>query len=242
MFKQILVKLFANLGYVVLKLPTIENQIKAKKFFWLQELGIRTVLDVGANDGNFATDIHKILPEAFIYSFEPLPDVFEQLKLKTSHIKNIQYNNFALGEKEEEKIIYRNDFTPSSSLLKMKVLHKEAFPNTANSSEQKILVKTLDSISSNLNLFPRLLLKLDVQGYEINVLKGSPKLLEKVDVIIAETSFYELYENQTLFKDVFDFLHQHNFRYVGNMEQLQDSNDGKILQADSVFIKISILK
>lgn len=242
MFKQILVNLFAKLGYVVLKLPTIENQIKARKFEWLRKLGIRTVLDVGSNDGKFAGEINKILPEAFIYSFEPLPDVFEQLKLNTSRIKNIQYNNYALGEKEEEKIIFKNDYTPSSSLLKMKTLHKKAFPFTVNSREETVRVKTLDTISDNLKLDSRLLLKLDVQGYEINVLKGSLRLLEKVDVIIAETSFYELYENQPLFKDVFDFLRQYNFKYVGNMVQLEDSNDGKILQADSVFIKSSILK
>jgi len=242
MFKQIIAKLLANLGYMITKLPTTENQIKANKFRWLQDLKINTVLDIGANDGGFVININKILPEAFIYTFEPLTDIFNQLKSNTSYIKNIKYFNFALGEIEEERSIYRNVFSPSSSFLKMKDLHKKAFPHTANFHEQKILVKTLDSITNEIKLNSPILFKLDVQGYEISVLKGSLNILKKIDVVITETSFYQLYEKQAMFKDIFAFLTHYDFTYVGNIDQFLDPNDGKVLQADSVFIRSTSIK
>jgi hypothetical protein len=84
-------------------------------------------------------------------------------------------------------------------------------------------------------------LKIDVQGYELNVLRGAEKTLIDVDIILIETSFYELYKNQPLFKDIYDFLSNRGFDYYGSFEQLYDLRDGRILQADSIFISNSIL-
>lgn len=232
--------LFNKMGYKVTKLPTIENQIKWNKYKWLQKIGINTVLDVGANNGKFANDINKILPEAKIFSFEPLHDVYEQLVENTKHINRIKCFNFALGESDTEDIIYRSEYSESSSLLKMGKLHKEAFPYTANSYEEKIQIKKLDSMTDELKIERPLLFKMDVQGYEISVLKGAGDLLKKIDVVITETSYFELYQDQPLFKEIYDYLNEAGFKYVGNMEQFTDPNDGKILQADSIFIKKSL--
>lgn len=237
MFKKIIVDLFAKLGYMVVKLPTIENQIKSSKFNWLRNLNIKTVFDIGANDGQFAGDINKILPDAFIYSFEPLHDVFEQLKKNTESISNIECLNFAVGNEDGESRINRSEYSQSSSMLKMGKLHKEAYPFTAKTFEEKIKVRKLDSLSGSINVLKPVLLKMDVQGLELDVLKGATRLLQDIDVIITETSFFELYQNQSLFKEIFLHLDEKGFKYVGNLEQFPDTSDGKILQADSIFVK-----
>ena len=160
-----------------------------------------------------------------------------KLENELSFNKNISVFNFALGNEEKESIIYRNEFSPSSSILELTKLHKNAFPITKNVTEEKIYIKAMDKIIHDLNLEKKILIKIDVQGYELNVLHGAEETLKNTDIIIIETSFHELYKGQPLFNDIYSFLSNKGFNYFGNLEQVYDIRDGKILQADSIFIK-----
>jgi FkbM family methyltransferase len=151
--------------------------------------------------------------------------------------KNITAFNFALGDNEKESLINKNEYSPSSSLLELTDLHKNAFPVTKKVKEEKIYVKVLDKIVNELELKKKVFLKIDVQGYELNVLRGAENTIKDVDIILIETSFYELYTNQPLFNDIYSFLSNKGFNYFGSFEQLYDERDGKILQADSIFIR-----
>jgi tRNA G46 methylase TrmB len=108
---------FRLFGYQLTKAPFSKSQIKSGHFKWLQKFGIKTIIDIGANEGQFIDKISKILPDANIYSFEPLKDSFVKLKKNTRNNKNITAYNFALGDEEKENIINRNEYSPSSSLL-----------------------------------------------------------------------------------------------------------------------------
>jgi FkbM family methyltransferase len=226
-----------HFGYQLTKYPFSKRQIDSGYFRWLQNIGIRTILDVGANEGQFIKKITKILPEAKIYSFEPLKDSFIKLEKLVSAKKNITAFNFALGDNEKESLINKNEYSPSSSLLELTDLHKNAFPVTKKVKEEKIYVKVLDKIVNELELKKKVFLKIDVQGYELNVLRGAENTIKDVDIILIETSFYELYTNQPLFNDIYSFLSNKGFNYFGSFEQLYDERDGKILQADSIFIR-----
>jgi FkbM family methyltransferase len=237
MIKKLINKSLNILGYNISKLPSLENKINKGEYKWLQEFGIRTVIDVGANDGGFALLINKILPDAFIYSFEPINSCFIELQKNTSSIKNIKYFNYALGDKEEEKIFYQNEFSPSSSFLQVQQKHVEAFPFTANTKSINVLVEKLDNLNSSINFNKKVLLKIDVQGFELNVLKGAQNVLKKIDMIFCEISFAELYKDQPAFGEILEYLENYNFKYFGNFEQLADPLSNKILQADAIFIK-----
>ena len=226
-----------HFGYQLSKYPFSKRQIDSGYFKWLQNFGINTIIDVGANEGQFIQKISGILPEAHIYSFEPLKDPFRKLKKNIQEGKNITLFNFALGDEEKETIINRNDYSPSSSLLELTDLHTDAFPITKKIKEENISIKVLDKIADDLELIKKVMMKIDVQGFELNVLRGSENTLKNVDIILIETSFYELYKNQPLFKDIFGFLNDQGFNYFGSFEQLYDERDGKILQADSIFIR-----
>ncbi|NJO65558.1 MAG: FkbM family methyltransferase [Richelia sp. RM2_1_2] len=78
---------------------------------------------------------------------------------------------------------------------------------------------------------------MDTQGYEDKVLSGGEKIIKSANVIIIETSFVKLYENQPLFNDIYSKLIEWGFSYAGSLEQLVSPHTGKILQADSLFIK-----
>ena len=164
-------------------------------------------------------------------------EAFKTLKNKFGEDQRIKLFNFACGEVEQETFIYHNNFSPSSSLLEITDLLKKAFPLTANVTKEKITIKKLDDVMKNFIIEPKLLLKIDVQGYEMSVLKGAEKTLAKSDIIIIETSFHELYKNQPKFEDIYKFLSEYNFDYRGCLEQIYDERNGRILQSDSIFIK-----
>lgn len=235
--KHIINNILSLSGYQFCKSQNLKTRIKNRHFKWLQDFEIKTVIDIGANYGQFALMINQIIPDADIYSFEPVYDSFKKLTENVKHIRNIKCFNFALGDSNNKSIIYHNEFSASSSLLKIGAVHIKAFPHTKNYFEEEIEVKTFDSLESQILFNPRVLMKIDVQGYELNVLCGAMALLEKVDIIIIETSFYELYEKQPLFNDIYNFLSKRGFFFYGNLEQSIDKYDGKILQADSIFIK-----
>lgn len=215
----------------------LEKDISEGRYRWIQGLKISTVLDIGANVGQFARFIHAILPDADIYSFEPVKNSFNELSEQTRKLPSLKCFNVALGNEETTRPIHRSKFSPSSSLLPMKDLHKQAFPYTRGLEPETVTVTTLDTQLSGVELKRRVLAKIDVQGYEMHVLQGSTKTLPLVDILLIETSFVELYQAQPLFKDVYDFLTKRNFTYSGSFDQMTHPKNGAVLQSDSIFVK-----
>lgn len=233
--ESVIVKIFHLLG---LEISRIKNRTQVR---WLQNMDIKTVIDVGANVGQSVQMFHDILPNAFIYSFEPLQDCFLQLKSNMKNMPNFKAFNIALSDKDGKQDIYRNEYSPSSSFLKLGNLHKKNYPFASRETIETVEVKTLDSIVNELELKDNILLKIDVQGFEDKVLRGGMNTLSFVKVIIIETTFHELYEGQLLFSDIYDFLQKKGFVYSGNWgEEKKSPIDGATLQADSIFIKTNI--
>lgn len=100
---------------------------------WLKTTNIRTVIDVGAHTGEFASAIKAILPEAYVYSFEPLLDCHPKLARRLAKYERFQAFCVALGDSQGEVTFWRSDFTKSSSVLRMSDLHKKTFPWTEKS-------------------------------------------------------------------------------------------------------------
>jgi hypothetical protein len=94
--KRVAKKILDATGF---ELRRINNKFEPNRFKWIRDLNIRTVLDVGANTGQFAGEIHAILPEAAIYSFEPLRECYDPLVEKMSHVPKFRAFDFALAAK-----------------------------------------------------------------------------------------------------------------------------------------------
>lgn len=202
---------------------------------WMKGSGIHTVLDVGANSGQFASAVRCVLPDAQIYSFEPIPEVYKQLVKRMEPFGNFQAFCVALGCTTGEGTFWQCEFSKSSSLLRMSRAHQEAFPWTSHNSPTKVVLDRLDNYLDSLQLVPGVLLKLDVQGYEMGVLEGARELLRHVQYIQVETSFAPLYEGQSSFNEVYRFLADAGFDYAGSSGQTLSPLDGNILQEDALF-------
>jgi len=202
----------------------------------LKEYQFRTILDIGANDGEFAKNAREIFPHTKIYSFEPIPAVYQKLKEYFIEDKNFVAYNYALGNFSGDSVFYMNEFSPSSSLLEMKE-HKEHFDIALEETPISIKLERLDDFDFSEEIKRPLLVKIDVQGYELEVIKGGSEIIKSADAVVTEVSFTELYKDQPLFDEIYEALRSFGFKYAGNIEQLFSPVDGKLLQADAFFIK-----
>ena len=207
---------------------------------WLTNLGICTVLDVGANVGDFAKLAREVFPSAAIYSFEPLPDCFAQLRSSLPGDTNFFPIESGIGREDGTLDFYRSFHSPSSSFLKMEEFHKEAFPYTSEgqaSEALKIQVRTLDGLLRDKSLAENILLKIDVQGFELETLAGAVETLARSKVVIIEMSFAYLYEGQPLFHEVYETMYGHGYRFRGSLAQMLHPETGEIVQTDAIFVK-----
>jgi FkbM family methyltransferase len=235
--KKLVNKILRKLNYEIKPLHngfSINNNLQ-----WFKNYNFDTIFDIGANEGQFALFTQKIFPFANIFSFEPLSDCFRKIEEISFINKKIKSFNYGLGEKDEELEIFRNNFSPSSSLLKMNSLHYEIFPYTKNHTKEKIIIKKIDSVFKDFEIGKKILMKIDVQGYEVNVLNGAIDFINKYyPLIIIETSYVELYDKEPLFDEIYKKMNMLNYKFIGILDQLYDPNDGKILQGDAMFEKI----
>jgi methyltransferase, FkbM family len=224
------------------KLTEQQQKRKARELLtqngWLINKGIKTIVDIGANDGLFAKKMRSLLPGAFIYSFEPLQEPYDKLCDHFKHDKSFKGFKFALGKANEQLPIHLNEYSPSSSFLPMKEKHKEHFDFTVHEQiVQNIDIKRLDDVAPQLNLQDPVFIKIDVQGFEKQVIEGGIDTVKKADIVVMEMSFESLYEGSPLFDEMYQLMKEIGFRYQGNYEQLYSPVDGSILQCDAIFFK-----
>jgi FkbM family methyltransferase len=203
----------------------LENLIKDLKF--------ETILDVGSNKGQFILLIEKFFKNKTIYSFEPISEILNKQKQFFQYKKNIFFLNIAIGEKTEKKIFYITNRNDSSSFLKIsKNINKNK--DYQIKEEREIDIKSLDEIMINKNLIKPIIMKIDTQGYELEVLKGSVNLLKKVKYIIVEISKDEIYSGQAVSNEIIDYLYKLNF--IIKKENLPTKiNNSNYFQCDILF-------
>lgn len=234
--KILIKKLLGKIGYQIKKKdngfsfnPNID---------WIKEFNIKTIFDIGANEGQFASYINQYFSNCRIYSFEPIHPCFLKLVELNKKIPQLVPLNFALGDENCYIDFFVNEFTPSSSFLKMEEEHILNFPITKDFTLEKMKVKTLDSIYNNLEINKEVLVKIDVQGFEEKVIKGGLKFFTDIPkIVIVEASIVKLYKNEASFEDLYDTFRNMGYRYRGNLYQLYSPAKGSILQVDAIFIK-----
>ena len=204
---------------------------------WYRAQKFATILDAGAYIGAYAYAMQHILPDAQVYSFEPLPGSFARLQKNMRKFVQWQGFNTALGDSNGSLDFWQNEFSASSSALPMEDLHRKTFPQTEKSDKVTVSVTRLDDLLPELVIMAPVLLKIDVQGFELSVLGGAENLLKQVDCVVCEVSYRPLYKGQASFADVYQFMLQHGFAFQGSLENLVSPLDGSIMQSDAVFIR-----
>jgi FkbM family methyltransferase len=201
----------------------------------LRQLGkLRAVVDIGANRGQFALVARWCFPAAGIVSFEPLPgpaEVYRSVFVRDAYVKLYEV---AIGPRAGETTIHVSQRDDSSSLLPISSAQNALFPGTAEAGTAVIEVGPLSAYLASEAFEGPALLKLDVQGFELQALAGCEDQLARFAWVYVECSFMELYEGQAFADEVIAWLRERGFRLHGAYNMTFDG-DGRAVQADFLF-------
>ncbi|NIG54436.1 FkbM family methyltransferase [Chitinophaga sp. Cy-1792] len=197
---------------------------------------LNTIIDVGANKGQFALAAAYKFPHAKVLSFEPLPDAYKSLQQNTRKSARISAFNYALGSNDGQLAFYSNEYSHASSALQVSETLIALEPGTANAVLTQVPVKRLDTVLQQLPVNGPVLLKMDVQGFEKEVLSGAGNSLQQIDYLLFETSFVPLYKGEPLFDEMHHFVKSLGFEFIAPVGFLQ-SGKLQILQMDLLYKK-----
>ena len=186
-----------------------------------------TVVDGGANAGQFARASAETWPQAQVYSFEPLPALAATLRQNLRDlVPRVHIEEVALGASAGMVTFYETPYSLQSSVLK-----------PIGTAYEKIEVRQvrLDDLLGETTLAQPVLLKLDLQGYELEALKGAVGLLEKTDAILLEVGFQPTYEGEPSFEVLRRFLETHGFAFRRPFDVLWEND--QIAQMDALFTR-----
>lgn len=206
----------------------------------MQSYAIDTILDVGANTGQYARQARSELGyKNRIVSFEPLKEAFTTLKRHTVGDPFWECRNFALGDSNEKASINVSANSYSSSILAMLPRHLHFAPDSLYVTKEEITVKTIDSIFSDLcKDSHHIWLKIDTQGFEKKVLAGAEESLIKIDTVQVEMSFVPLYSEGCTFQEMFSLMRQYGYTLIALEDGIFDKDTGQILQMDGIYHRI----
>ena len=216
----------------------LQYRVAASVEHWsaLRGLGCRTVVDIGANRGQFALALRGLYPKAMIYSFEPLVGPGRIFQRVFSGDKRVKLFPVAIGSERGATKIHLSARDDSSSLLPIGLEQHRIFPGTEEVGTMDVAVTLLEDQLDESDIVKPALLKLDVQGYELEALRGCSSLLRCFDYIYCECSFIPLYEGQALADEVIAWLRKSGFVLRGVYNMSYDKK-GKAVQADFMFEK-----
>jgi FkbM family methyltransferase len=198
---------------------------------------ISLVLDVGANKGQFGHELRSTIGyRGRIVSFEPLKEAFAELSALAAADGNWDCHNFALGAEDGQAVIHVSANSHSSSLLQASERSLRIEPGIGYVRDEEIAIRRLDGVLPAIaGERDAIYLKVDTQGYEVEVLKGALAVINRFPLIQLETSFFPVYQREALAGDVIRFMGDLGYRIVSLEPGWEDPGTGELLQADIIF-------
>jgi FkbM family methyltransferase len=192
------------------------------------------IFDVGANYGQTALYYHETFKNAKIYSFEPVKVSYLKLEKETQHIKQIECFQIALGEENKEFEIALHDES-NSQLNSLKAIAA----NQGNQSVKEIIKSvTLDVFVTEKNIEQIDLLKIDTEGFELEVLIGSENFLRtrKIKAILCEVALSKRNTRNTQLSEIINALDKYDYFFVGLFETNVNYYKDGLAYSNALFI------
>jgi len=237
-FRTAIKSLCRSLGLKIQKFhPRYDETIRLVRL--LQQNGIDLVFDVGASTGQFGTDLRREGYQGRIISFEPLSRSHGRLSQLTSRDPNWQVApRCAVGSSPGTTRINIAGNSDSSSILGMLDRHRDGLPGVDYIASEDAEVTTLDAyIDQTGEPCRAAALKLDTQGFEMEVLKGAERHLQGMKLIYTELSLQPVYDGAPGFLEVYQFLTQRGFTCVSLMPTFVDTVNYEVLQVNGAFLR-----
>ncbi len=197
-----------------------------------------SIVDVGAADGRISQKFIEAFPDSTAYAFEPIGSTFELLKERVSGNKHIIAVNKALGSEEKELPIHLSQRITSSSFfdIERNISNQFFSENLKDIGAESVAVSTLDrEIPADQDVS---ILKVDVQGFELEVLRGGKNTLKRTAIVVVEMQNHDLYVGAPKYCDIDEFLRDNNFELYDVIPSIRQ--DKKLYEWDSIYVNKNI--
>jgi FkbM family methyltransferase len=200
--------------------------------------GVNCVVDVGANIGQYASELRRLGFRNSILSLEPLRKEFEVLEQQCAKDRSWTCERLAVGEEPGEATINVSENSVSSSLAPMLTRHLRAAPQSRFVRTEQVRVTTIDDLVAAHELeLATTFLKVDTQGFERHVLAGAAKSLQLLAGVQLELSLVPLYEDDLQLAPAIEMMEAIGLRLAGLLPGFTDPVTWETLQCDGVFLR-----
>ena len=238
MFKEFVQSLFSSVG-LELRLTSVRSNSYVQLLAALNHINADLVFDIGANRGQFAKNLRSVGFSDRIISFEPLASAHSILCARARNdCLWYVHPRLALGDRDGEITINVSGNSVSSSVLPMLHAHSSAAEGSSYVASECTPLSRLDSVSTQyLNPSTRAFIKIDVQGYEWEVLDGAAETLKAAYGVMVEMSLVPLYDGQRLWLDLMNRMQEEGFLLWAIQKGFVDPHSGRSLQVDAIFLR-----
>ncbi|MGH7214148.1 MAG: FkbM family methyltransferase [Tepidisphaeraceae bacterium] len=195
-------------------------------------LPVRSMLDVGANRGKWARMATHYFPDAKVFMIEPLEEMRPHLDEFCRLHSGSRWFHAGAGASAGELTLTIYDDLDGSSLL-----HPEEAGKLGSGRQRRVPIITIDSLIEKGDIELPQLVKLDVQGFELEALRGATRLFGAAELIIMEVSLFPLLGVNPVFHDVIQFMEERNYLLYDVCGYCRRPLDGALAQVDAVFAK-----
>ena len=202
----------------------------------LSALAPEVVVDIGANVGQFSLLARGLFPAANVYAFEPLARPAAKYRRLFDNDAQVSFFQAAIAPGAGRRQMHVSARDDSSSLLPISPGQVEFAPGTQEARREDVVLAPLDQFIRAEDIAGPALLKLDVQGFELEALKGCETLLSRFNHIYVEISFFPLYEGQVLAAELIEWLAARGF-HVSAAGNPSYGKDRRIVQMDMLFTR-----
>jgi FkbM family methyltransferase len=233
-------RLARRTGYDIVPFDPAGGSLATHLTALFEVVGINCVLDVGAHQGWYGRMLAEMAYDGHIVSFEPVGDNFEALRSASAANPRWTVHHMALGSTDGTATINVSRRTDFSSLWPTNTYGREQFPGMSDpvgTEEVEIarLDTILDSVVAHIDE-PRIFLKMDTQGNDVEVFRGARQSLHRIEALQAELYFREVYTGAPLFGEALQELREGGFELtgiypVGRGERLE------VIDADCIMVR-----
>ena len=231
--RQFVKRAFRHFGYDTLRAGQLSGQLNEAVEVIGEYLSDGSVIfDIGANVGQSSHAFRSMYPAAFIHAFEPDPATFDQLTSALSGEQNIILNQLAFGSLAGSETFFRYKRSVMSSFLPA---GSEQWDSVAE--QFQVAVSTVDAYCAEKKIDRIDILKIDTQGNDLEVLRGTERMLAKIGLIKVELIFAPLYDGQHDPLSTIAWLKERGFRLLRICDQVD--HRGVLGWADGLFVNPS---
>lgn len=235
MFKKLIKSLVRKTGFDIVKYKYTSDWRRRLLFTYYN---FNLIFDVGANTGQYASQMRKWDYKGRIVSFEPLSSAYNILAEHAKEDPLWETQNIALGNHNGNIEINISENSFSSSILDILPKHVQSFPESHYISKEEVAIRRIDSVLDNYyRPGDKLYLKMDTQGYEKHVIEGAEKVLDTFSGIEMEVSLVPLYEGEMLLAEMISFMSGKGYTLMSLEPGLFNKQTGQLLQVDCRFFR-----